>query len=111
MADVKEQLRRYPGSRDSLLFPGEDGQSTMHSSTLRNHYVQAREAAGWPDLRWRVLRHTGTVMAAQAGATMADLHARPGHSTAAAALRYQHTAQGRDALIAKRLSELVEGAG
>jgi len=56
-------------------------------------------------------RHTGTVMAAQAGATMADVQARLGHSTAAAALRYLHTAQGRDALIAKRLSELAQGAG
>lgn len=46
MADVEDYLRRYPGSRDSLLFPGEDGHSNMHSSTLRKHYVRAREAAG-----------------------------------------------------------------
>ncbi|MBN9610878.1 MAG: hypothetical protein BGO26_01015 [Actinobacteria bacterium 69-20] len=108
---VKDHLRRYVHGPDGLLFPGDDGHSTMHSSTLRKHFVRAREAAGRPDLRWHDLRHTGAVMAAQAGATMADLQARLGHSTAAAALRYQHTAQGRDALIAQRLSKLAENAG
>jgi len=33
--------------------------------------------------------------------------ARLGHSSADAALRYQHTARGRDAMLAARLSELA----
>ncbi|MDQ6933898.1 MAG: hypothetical protein M3130_01110 [Actinomycetota bacterium] len=36
------------------------------------------------------MRHTGAVLAASAGATLAELMARLGHSTAGAAMRYQH---------------------
>jgi len=54
------------------------------------------------------LRHTGAVLAASTGATLAELMARLGHSTPAAALRYQHAAAGRDAEIARALSALVE---
>ena len=51
----------------------------------------AREAAGRPDLRVHDLRHTGATMAARAGATLAELQERLGHSSVNAALRYQHT--------------------
>lgn len=43
-----------------------------------------------------------------AGATLAELMGRLGHTTPGAALRYQHAAQGRDAEIARRLSALVD---
>ncbi len=66
-----------------------------------------RVAADRPDLRWHDLRHTGAVLAASTGATLAELMGRLGHSTPGAALRYQHAAQGRDIEIAKRLSALV----
>jgi hypothetical protein len=33
----------------------------------------------------------------------------PGHSTAVAALRYQHVVSGQDEAIARYLNELVEG--
>lgn len=53
------------------------------------------------------LRHTGAVLAAQTGATLAELMGRLGHPTPGAAMRYQHVAADRDAEIAKRLSALV----
>ena len=62
------------------------------------------------DLRWHDLRHTGAVLAAQTGATLAELMGRLGHSTPGAAMRYQHAAADRDAEIAKRLSALVSDA-
>lgn len=93
--------------RDGLLFPGTDGQHLPHSS-LTWHFSRARAAAGRPDLRFHDLRHTGAVLAASTGATLAELMARLGHSTPAAALRYQHASQGRDAAIARALSALVE---
>ena len=40
---------------------------------------------------------------------LAELMARLGHSTPAAAMRYQHAAQGRDRQIAKLLSNLAAG--
>jgi hypothetical protein len=48
------------------------------------------------------------VLAAQSGATTAELMHRLGHTTPEMALRYQHVAEGRDAEIAERLSKLAQ---
>jgi len=93
--------------RDGLLFPSTSG-GTMTTSSLYKVFWRARAEAGRPDLRWHDLRHTGAVLAASAGATLAELMARLGHSTPGAALRYQHVAEGRDAVIAQRLSDLAQ---
>ena len=79
----------------------------LQPSTLYRWWYRARDAAGRPDLRFHDLRHSGAVLAAQSGATLAELMARLGHSTAAAALRYQHASQGRDRQIAEALSRLA----
>lgn len=105
---VKEHLSQpITGGRDGLLFPAADGKSTLAPSTFYRVFYPAREAAGRPDLRFHDLRHTGAVLAAHTGATLAELMARLGHSTPAAAMRYQHAAEGRDAEIARRLSDLA----
>ncbi|WP_448072343.1 tyrosine-type recombinase/integrase [Georgenia yuyongxinii] len=93
--------------KDGLLFPNPDG-GNMASSSLAWHFNKARIAAKRPDLRFHDLRHTGAVLAAQTGATLAELMARLGHSTPSAALRYQHAAKGRDAEIAALLSKIAE---
>jgi integrase len=108
LATVKDHLSRHtaPG-KDALLFPAAaDSNRHMAPSTLYKVYYPARKAAGRPDLRWHDLRHTGAVLAAQTGATLAELMGRLGHSTPGAAMRYQHAAADRDAEIARRLSEL-----
>ena len=104
-----EHLRSHVNGRDGLLFPAADGVSHMSPSTLYWAFWPARERAGRPDLRWHDLRHTGAVLAASTGATLAELMARLGHSTPGAALIYQHQAAGRDAIIAARLSDLAAG--
>jgi len=71
--------------RDSLVFPTEGG-NHLQPSTLYRHWYRARAAAGRNDLRWHDLRRSGAVLAAATGAT---LMARLGHSTPAAAMRYQ----------------------
>ncbi|MDG4665138.1 site-specific integrase [Mycobacterium sp. 236(2023)] len=93
---------------DALLFPATAG-GHLQPSTLYRHYYKARSAAKRTDLRFHDLRHTGATMAAQMGATLAELMVRVGHSTPHAAMRYQHAAQGRDALIAAKMSELIQG--
>jgi len=108
---------------EALLFPDNNGTHLLSSSMFgrRNLYhpdgtpkrigtgfFNAREVAGRPDLRWHDLRHTGLTMAAQAGATIADLMARAGHSTVQAASRYQHAAGGRDQLLAAKLSAMID---
>ena len=49
-------------------------------------------------------------MAAQSGATIAELMGRLGHATPAMAIRYQHVAEGRDGEIARRMSEMIKVA-
>jgi integrase len=102
--------------REALLFPSAEGGNLAPSSLYGRKstqtrkgwgFYEAREVAGRPDLRWHDLRHTGAVLAASTGATLAELMGRLGHSTPAAALRYQHAAEGADSAITRRLSELA----
>ena len=81
----------------------------MAPASLYKVFYRAREVANRPDLRFHDLRHTGAVLPAQAGATLAELKGRIGHSSPQAALRYQHVARGRDVEIAAALSKLAEG--
>jgi integrase len=109
MPAVKAHLRDHvEASRDALMFPAAAG-GHMAPSSLYTVYYPAREAAGRPDLRFHDLRHTGAVLAAATGATLAELMARLGHSTVSAALLYQHAAADRDKVIAAALSELAGG--
>lgn len=106
---LEEHLLTVPG-QDRIVFSAADGKSHLAPSTLYRVFYPARRAAGRPDLRWHDLRHTGAVLAAQTGATLAELMARLGHSTPQAALKYQHAAQGRDAQIAEALSRIAREA-
>jgi integrase len=106
---IEAHMAKYVGvSRDSLNFPAENG-GHLQPSTLYRHWYKAREVAGRPDLRFHNLRHSGAVLAAATGATLAELMARLGHSTPQAAMRYQHAAGGRDREIAALLSKLANG--
>ena len=94
--------------KDGLLFPSSSG-TPIQPSSFYKPWNKARLAAGRPDLHFHDLRHTGAVMAAQEGATIAELQARLGHTTAAAAMIYQHAASGRDKLLAERLGRRMTG--
>ena len=104
---VVDHLDRFTGpGEDDLLFPGTGGQH-LANATLKRHFYHARNKIGRPDLRLHDLRHTGAVLYAQTGATLADLQARLGHSTVQAAMRYQSSADGRDRLLARKMAELA----
>lgn len=106
---LKAHLKNHVGrGGDSLLFPDEDG-THLRADRYRYHWELARKAIGKPHLRVHDLRHVGAVLAAQSGATTAELMHRLGHTTPEMALRYQHVAEGRDAEIAERLSKLAQG--
>lgn len=108
---IEHHLLNYVASkRDSLLFANETG-GHLQPSTLYRHWYKARAEAGRSDLRWHDLRHSGAVLAAATGASLAELMARLGHSTPQAAMRYQHAAQGRDREIAALLSKIAENGG
>ena len=105
---IRDHLDGYVGkARDSLVFPANNG-GHLQPSTLYRHWYRARTKAGRSDLRWHDLRHSGAVLAAATGASLAELIGRLGHSTPQAAMRYQHAAQGRDRQIAALLSKLAE---
>ena len=99
---VAEHLRAHAPGHDDLLFPAANG-SHLSPSTLQKPYGRARAAAGRPDLRFHDLRHTGLTWASRFG-TVREIQDRGGHSTSAAAMRYQHTARDRDREIAESLS-------
>lgn len=106
---VESHLGKHTGAEPgALLFPAARDAAGidqhMQPSTLYKVFYPARLAAGRPDLRFHDLRHTGATLAAATGATLAELMARLGHSTPAAAMRYQHAAADRDRAIAEALS-------
>jgi integrase len=104
---LKAHLKNHVGrGADSLLFADDDG-THLREDRYRAYWVKARLAIGKPHLRVHDLRHVGAVLAAQSGATTAELMHRLGHTTPQMALQYQHVAEGRDAEIAARLSKLA----
>ncbi len=103
---LAEHLARHAQTGpEGLLFPSATGHH-IWAPTFTKPFRDAREAAGRPDLRVHDLRHTGAVLAAQTGATLAELMAHLGHTTPAMAMRYQHAATGADQRIADQLDQL-----
>jgi hypothetical protein len=60
--------------------------------------------------RFHDLRHPAATLAVAAGASTRELMVRMGHSSSAAARRYQHVMAGRDAAIAAALDKLIQAA-
>jgi integrase len=99
---------RGPALPTARLFVRQDG------STLRAHHVHAawstaRKKADLADAHLHDLRHAGLTLAAQSGATLAEVMRRAGHSSSRAAMIYQHAAERRDAEVADRLGRLAAG--
>lgn len=108
---IEAHLAKHVGKgRDSIIFPAEHG-GHLQPSTLYRHWYKARAKANRKDLRWHDLRHSGAVLAAATGASLAELMERLGHSTPQAAMRYQHAARGRGREIAALLSKLASNGG
>ncbi|MDI9959236.1 MULTISPECIES: tyrosine-type recombinase/integrase [unclassified Rhodococcus (in: high G+C Gram-positive bacteria)] len=106
-AAVVAHLATHVGrAKTALLFPSKDGDH-IGDWDYRRPFKAAASAIGKPELTVHDLRHVGAVLAAQVGATTAELMGRLGHATPNMAMRYQHVAAGRDADIAAKLSAMV----
>jgi integrase len=70
--------------------------------------LRATRTVGAHQLRFHDLRHTGNTIAAATGASTKELMARMGHSSALAALIYQHATRQRDAAIADAIGAMIE---
>lgn len=76
---------------------------------LNRWWREARDEVGFHGLRMHDLRHAAGTMAAWSGATVRELMALLGHSSPAAAMRYQHVAQSRSREIADALDAIARG--
>lgn len=102
---LREHAAKFAGSE--YFFLSRDG-SRLRGNTVYQAFVRARDKIG-VNISFHDLRHTGQSLAAAAGASVADLKLRLGHSSSAAAMRYLHAVEGRDADIAAALSDLANG--
>ncbi|AMK57841.1 tyrosine-type recombinase/integrase [Bifidobacterium angulatum] len=74
------------------------------SNRLRDHFDDARKAAGRPDLHFHTLRATSITAAVQGGATLKETMAYGRHSDAATSITRYQRASGSD-----RMREIAEG--
>lgn len=107
---VAAELRRHleavgPADPDAFLFTGEKG-GPLRRCVWQKEWNLARTATGSAGLRYHDLRHSALTLLAATGATVAELQAHAGHTSPAAAMRYQHATADR----ARVLADLVEKA-
>lgn len=108
---VRDHLDAHVGRRgDALLFSTGAG-GILPRSRRTETLARARAKVGLHGVTWHSLRHTGATLYAQAGAGLADLQARMGHSTVAAAMTYQHASASRDRALAALLDRHLTGDG
>lgn len=105
--ELQEHLDQFTGQDPSSLeFTTENG------GNIRTTYCQMLRRAlnriGRPDIRPHDLRHTGMTLAAQAGASLAELKHRLGKSTTQAAEIYMHAKADHGRKIAERMDEMAQ---
>jgi integrase len=107
---LREHLDRWtaPGA-DSWVFTGPKG-GPLRDGVWQQEWVRARERVGLRDLHFHDLRHVAATLTAATGAGVKEIMHRLGHSSAQAALRYQHATPARDRTIADAISRLIQAA-
>lgn len=108
VAEFEEHLCKFVkgASADSLVFPTRTGGCAYGAA--QTAITRALREMGRSDIRVHDLRHTGQVLAAQSGATLADLMARLGHSSVNAAMKYAHAAGDHGRQVADRMDKARE---
>lgn len=110
LAIISEHLDEFvaPEPTAKVFGSAHNDGGVLAPSTLYKVFYPARERIGYPTMHWHDLRHTGGTMAAQAGGTLREIQDRLGHSTVAAAMRYQHSTETRQAELAEKLAALAD---
>jgi integrase len=104
---LAQHLADYvPPFGSALVFATARG-TVPERTNLNASLRRAMVAAGAEPVRFHDLRHVAQVLAAESGATLAELMARMGHSSSAAALVYMHARPERDLLLAERLGQAM----
>ncbi|TAK68872.1 MAG: site-specific integrase [Actinomycetota bacterium] len=106
-----EHLARFASdSSGALVFATSRG-TVPARSNLTMMLQRATAAAGLPPIRFHDLRHCAQVLAAESGATLAELMARMGHSTPNAAQVYMHARAERDRVLADAVGAAISADG
>ena len=93
---------------DALIFTGSKGAALRRSNFHRSsNWAVVTIEVGLAGFHFHDLRHTGNVLAAGSGASLADLMARMGHGSTRAAMIYQHATRQADQAIASALDEQI----
>jgi len=105
-----QHLDRFVGlEASSWLFPmHSDRALPSHTSTLHRAWTKARKKTGLTGYIFHDLRRTGNTMAAESGATLAEMMQRLRHKSVDAAQAYLVAAHGADVRVAERISEKAQ---
>jgi integrase len=104
---LRAHLDRHTGTASTdRVFVGPTG-ATPRASNYGAAWRRARAEVGREDLHFHDMRHFANTLAAAAGASTKELMNRLGHSSPAAALRYQYATAERDRTIADRMDAMI----
>lgn len=105
---LRIHLAAHAKPRDSAyVFTSPHGELLRSSNFRRTVWLKATKAANLSGLRFHDLRHAAATLAADTGASTANLMQRMGHATTAAAMRYQHARDDRQRAIADALDTML----
>ena len=110
-AEIKHHLDTYvEDGPEAKLFAPANGGCHLNDQVFREQFNVALAEIGREGVRVHDLRHYAGTMATLAGATLAEVMARLGHSAPKAAMLHQQVASGHAEEIAAGLSRLAEAA-
>jgi integrase len=93
--------------QNGRVFVGPAGATPRRGNFNRTWQKAIKKAKMPAGFRFHDLRHTGNTWVAGSGASLRELMARMGHSSARAALIYQHATSERDRALADGLDRLL----
>lgn len=112
IAPLRKQLQeRASYGEDAFLFPARDRVSPMSPSTINDAHRKGSAAIGKHDMKLHDLRRTSATLAAQGGATIAELMRLLGHTTPQVAMIYQRATDEREKQRVDRLNKVINEAG
>lgn len=104
---MADYLKTVPtGLPSAPLFLRADGKALTRSQ-LQHAFVKARSSVGLGKYHFHDVRHSGLTLSAQSGATTRELMARAGHTTMAAAMKYQRAADERGKVVAAGMDQAM----
>jgi len=105
--ELRSHLEQYAqDGEEGLIFVGAKG-AMLRRGGFRRIWGKALAEVGLKGFRFHNLRHTGSTLAAIAGATLPELKERMGHASDRAAMIYLHATQERHQEIADTLSAMT----